>query len=57
MQADLVAKTSIIGMISKEEFVQEEDETSMLRILMDHGPRSALREEGPSGIKLSGVSL
>lgn len=37
----------------KEDFLQEEEEeeATMMNILLDHGPRVGVREEGPFGSK------
>lgn len=51
MQANLVFRTSIVWMMMKEEFLQEEDEASMMKILADHEPRAGPREDGPFGSK------
>lgn len=52
MQAGPVAKTSIVWMMIKEKFVQEEDKTSMLNILLDHSSKVCNRDEGLSKAKL-----
>lgn len=51
IQVESMAKSSIIWMMSKEEFLLEEDENAILKILMDQGSGSSCRMEGPSGSK------
>lgn len=46
MFAEFIAKSSIIWMMSKEELHQEEEETPMLKMLIDQGPEIAQQGEG-----------
>lgn len=52
MEADPVAKTSIVWMMTREDFSQEKDKTSMLNILMDHGSGPSSRDGGPAATQL-----
>lgn len=49
MQAETVARTSIVWAMTKEGFLQEEEEASMLNILLDQDPGASERVSGPAG--------
>lgn len=51
MQADLVSRTSIVWIMTKKEFLEEEEEASMRKMLLNHGPGVGSCDEGPSGSK------
>lgn len=53
MQADTVARTSIVWTMIREDFLQEEEKASMQNILLDHGLEANRPKEGSSGRKSS----
>lgn len=57
MEANPIAKTSIVWMMTREDFSQEKDETSMFNILLDLGPGSSSRDGGPGAPQFISVDI